>query len=502
MSPADATGAPHVVVVGGGIAGLAAAHRLTTLDSPVRVTLVEASERLGGKIVTERVDGFLIEGGPDSFLAAKPRGVGLCREVGIEDQLRATTPRRRRAFVLRRGRLHDLPEGLTGLVPTRLGPMLRSGLISPVGKARLALDFVLPRRRRGGDESLAGFVRRRLGREVYAGLVEPLMAGIYAGDGEKLSLAATFPQLRQAERDHGGLIRGVVAARQRAAAEGGGGPPGPAFLTPGAGVGALVDALVARLLAAGVDIVGGVPAGRVVREAERYAVTLADGSTIGAAAVVVATPAPAAARLLAPLDETLAAELVAIPHASSAIVSLAFRREEVPHPLDGHGYVIPRAEGRPALACTWTSRKWADRAPEGRVLLRVFVGRDGQDEALAGTDDDLVRLAREEVRSTLGIEAEPGLSRVQRWPGGMPQYVLGHPARLARIEARLSEWPGLYLAGNAYRGVGLPDCIASGEAAAAAAAAHALIATGNEARTVAGERAQLLSGAVPFRSGR
>lgn len=466
------TGASHVVVVGGGIAGLAAAHRLSQSQSSMAVTLIEAEPRFGGKIVTERIDGFLIEGGPDSFLSAKARGTGLCQEVGLGERLIGTTPRRRRAFVLRRRRLHDLPEGLTGLVPTKLGPMLRTGLVSPIGKARLALDYALPPRAGTADESLAAFVRRRLGREVFDGLVEPLMAGIYAGDGDRLSLAATFPHLRHGEREHGGLIRGVLAAKRGAAATAGSAPPRPPFLTPVAGLGELVDALVDRLRTAGVRLLVGDPVRRVERSAGGYAVELATGRAIGADAVIAAVPSHAAAGLVQGMDGALAAELDAIPHASSAIVSLGYRREDVPHSLDGHGYVIPRVEGRAALACTWTSEKWTGRALAGRVLLRVFVGRFGREEALSGSDADLVELARAEVRDTLGIDTAPLLTRVQRWPRGMPQYVLGHLDRLVRIDGLLTDHPGLFVAGNAYRGVGLPDCIASGEAAADAAHAH------------------------------
>ncbi len=235
----------------------------------------------------------------------------------------------------------------------------------------------------------------------------------------------------------------------------------------------MVGALVDQLRGAGVRLITGVAARRIGHGVAGYALCLDDGETLRADAVVAAVPAWAAADLTEELDGDLAAELRAIPHASSAIVSLVYRRQDVPHSLDGHGYVIPRVEGRPALACTWTSEKWPGRAPDGFVLLRVFVGRFGREEALTGSDDDLVDLARAEVRDTLGIVRPPSLDRVRRWPRGMPQYVLGHPERLTRIERRLSALPGLLLAGNAYRGVGLPDCIASGEAAAEAAHAHA-----------------------------
>ena len=425
--------------------------------------------------MTERIDGFVIEGGPDSFLATKPRGIGLCEELGIGERpqlhLQGVRPQRRRAFVLWRGRLHDLPEGLSGLVPTRLAPLARSTLLSPLGKARVALDYLLPARRAAGDESLGGFVRRRLGREAWERLVEPLMAGIYAADGDQLSLAATFPQLREAERRYGGLIKGVLAARRMAPAPVS--APESAFLTPAAGLDALVIALEKRLRDAGAALVLGDPAVAVTRVwlpdltfAWRRAVR---SRRMRSSSPPRPTPPPIC---LAELDPVLAAELAAIPHASTAIVTLAYRREEISHPLDGHGYVIPRAEGSPILACTWSSRKWAGRAPEGWELIRVFIGRAGQEDVLAADDETLVALAVQEVAARLGVTAPASLTRVRRWPRGMPQYLLGHPERVARIEAACSKHAGLYLAGNAFHGVGLPDCIASGERAADAAAAH------------------------------
>jgi protoporphyrinogen/coproporphyrinogen III oxidase len=468
----------HVVVLGGGITGLAAAHRLLRVHAEsmpgLRVTLVEADERLGGKIVTEQLDGFVIEGGPDSFLATKPRGVGLCDELGNGDhphlRLQGVKPQRHRAFVLWRRRLHDLPEGLSGLVPTRLAPLARSRLLSPRGKARVALDYLLPARSAVDDESLGGFIRRRLGREAWDRLVEPLMAGIYAADGDQLSLAATFPQLREAERRYGGLIKGVLAARRLAPASIS--APGSPFLTPASGLGALVSALQTRLREGEATLVLGNPVMAVTSSGSGFDVRLAAGGPIQADAVIVATPAYAAADLLTELDSVLAEELSAIPHASTAIVTLAYRHEEISHPLDGHGYVIPRAEGSPILACTWSSRKWAGRAPKGWELIRVFIGRADRDDVLAADDETLVALAVREVAARLGVTAPPTLTRVHRWSRGMPQYLLGHPERVARIEAAEREHAGLYLAGNAFHGVGLPDCIVSGERAADAAAAY------------------------------
>ncbi len=454
------------------MSGLAAAYRLSQSSPPVQVTLLEAADRLGGKIATEHVDGFVIEAGPDSFLSAKARGVGLSVELGLGERLRGVTPQQKRAFILVGGRLHDLPEGLTGLVPTRLAPLARSSLLTPRGKVRVALDYLLPPRRDPADESLGSFIRRRLGDEAWERLVEPLMAGIYAADGDTLSLAATFPQLRDAEQKHGGLIRGVLAARRAAlpAAT----PAKSAFLTPAGGLGEMVTTLASTLRQQGVAIRTGAAVTGLSRAGSGYKVHLASGERIAADAVIVAAPAYAAAEILAGLDGELTADLAAIPHASTAIVSLGYRREEIPYPLSGHGYVVPRIEGGPILACTWSSRKWAGRAPEGCELLRVFVGRAGaiQEELPAMSDEHLLALARQEVGQRLGITAAPLLSRVQRWPRGMPQYILGHPERVARIEKAARHQPGLYLAGNAYRGVGLPDCIASGERAADAALAR------------------------------
>ena len=487
----------RVAVVGGGITGLAAARRLSRLAPRADVTLFERDTRLGGKIVTERVDGFTIEGGPDSFLSVKPRGVGLCQEIGLGAALQGTIEANRRTFVMKRGALYPLPEGLTGLVPTELGPILQSDLLSWFAKARFALDFVLPPRRSEGDETLAAFVQRRLGGEVYARLIEPLMAGIYAGDGRKLSLAATFPQLREAERRHGSLIRGVLATRSASSAgtgTGTGGPtPKPGFLTPRDGTGALVTALEHHLRAAGVHIrtdceaTGLIPAGGGYRlvigpdhQVTETPLSRAPGEGGGVPefseglppddttfdAIILATPAWATAKLLRDVDAEASRALAAIPHVSSATISLGYRQEDLSRPPDGYGYVVPRSEGRPVLACTWTSNKWAQRAPDGHVLLRAFAGRAGQPDPLDQSDAELIDLARNEFRDILGLTADPVVSRVYRWPEGMPQYNLGHLDRVGIAEARLAAHPALAVAGNGYHGVGIPDCIRSGETAA------------------------------------
>jgi oxygen-dependent protoporphyrinogen oxidase len=445
-----------VVVVGGGIAGLAATRRLESVLPGAEIVLLERDERLGGKIATERVDGFVVEAAPDSFLSRKPRGVGLCEELGLTGELVGRRPENERTFV-RRGRdLHPLPSGLTGMIPTNLDALAESELLSPEGRARLVAEVDVPVAA-DGDESIASFVSRRLGREAYEAFVEPLMTGIFGGDGEQLSLEATFPQLRAIELEHGSLIRGLLSqAAVRADAR-------PPFLTLRSGLDVLVRALVGQFDRARVVTGTGVRA--VSRRGDGYRVELADGEVLEAEAVIVAVPAFVTAGMLSSLDEDLAAALAEIPYASSVIATLAFREEDVSHPLDGYGYVVPRVEDTEVLACTWTSRKWEGRAPEGTALIRVYAGRFGGRDLTIETDEELIRLALDEL-SLLGVETEPILTRVQRWPLGMPQYVLGHMHRLARIEHALAEHPGLAVAGAAYRGVGIPDCIRSGEEAA------------------------------------
>jgi oxygen-dependent protoporphyrinogen oxidase len=441
-----------VAVVGGGIAGLAAARALEALVPQAEIVLLEERSRLGGVLETEHVDGFLVESAADSFLSRKPRGVGLCEELGLQDELIGRRPDNARSFVRLGRELHQLPEGLTGMIPTNLDALEQSTLLSPEGKRRLAAEAELPPEPSGGDESIASFVTRRLGREAYERLVEPLTTGIYGGDGEQLSLQATFPQLRALELEHGSILRGLQAQSAPSDA------PRPPFLSLRSGMESLAHAVAddlrqTTIQSAARAVSVRASSGSYAVEDERLGLIEADG-------VVLATPAYVTAELLQEVDPELAADLAEIPYAGSAIVTLGYRRDEATHPLDGYGYVVPRSEGSHVLACTWTSSKWEGRAPDDRVLLRVFAGRF---ESLS--DEDLFGLAREEV-SLLGLRSEPVLMRIHRWPRGMPQYVLGHPERLERIDAALERHPGLALAGAAYRGVGIPDCIHSGEEAA------------------------------------
>jgi oxygen-dependent protoporphyrinogen oxidase len=445
-----------VVVVGGGIAGLTAAYRLERLVPEAEILLLERTERVGGKLLTERRHGFVVEGAADSFLSRKARGIELAKELGLADELVGRRLENARTFVRRGDELHQLPEGLTGMIPTDLDALERTTLLSEEGRRRLAAEVDVPVERGGADESIASFVTRRLGREAYEQLVEPLMTGIYAGDGEQLSLRATFPNLRALELEHGSVLRGLAAQA----------PPAgdyPPFVSFRNGMESVVERLCERLERT--RILRRAIAGRVDFSDGRYAVSLRHGGSFDADGVVLASPAFAVAKLLGRLDPELAGLHAEIPYGSSAIVTLAYRREDVPHPLDGYGYVVPRSEGSDVLACTWNSSKWERRVPAGRVLMRVYAGRFGGRDATRMTNDDLIALARDEVR-VLGIDRAPLLVTIHRWRYSMPQYVLGHPERLVRIDAALERHPGLALAGAAYRGVGIPDCIHSGEEAA------------------------------------
>jgi oxygen-dependent protoporphyrinogen oxidase len=358
-----------------------------------------------------------------------------------------------------------LPDGLAMMIPTNVQAILKSGLISWFGKARMGFDFLLPPAPPNGDESLGAFVSRRLGREAYENLIEPLMSGIYAGNGDALSLASTFPYLRDLELKYGSLARGALEMRKQSAGKAVQGSRS-AFLTPTTGLAEIVEALVAYLEANHADLRLETPVARLLRLDDQYGVELKSGAILEADGVILATPANyASGALLATLDPELAATLAEIPYASTATISLAYRAADLPGELDGYGYVIPRREGHTALACTWTSTKFPHRAPDGYALIRVFIGRAGQDHSLPRDKDLLLKSAREELQLTLGIEAEPLVSRVFVWENSMPQYNLGHPEKLAHISKRLEHLPGLALAGNGYRGIGIPDCIRSGELA-------------------------------------
>lgn len=464
MSDSSATPVRNVAVLGGGISGLAAAHRLAELAPSVRVALFEAGDRLGGVVRSVHKDGYLIECASDMFITREPWGVDLCRRVGFESQLIETNRDHRRALVVFRGRLYPVPDGFTLMTPLRAWPVATTPLLSLQGKIRLACEWFVPPRKEESDESLASFARRRMGREAYERLIQPLISSIYTADPEKLSMQAAMPQFFALERKYGSLARGMRhLSLKRAAAEGSGARYG-LFVGARRGLAGLVEAIAARL-----------PEGcvRLNSAVHRVAPHPAGGwevSSIHGAeafdAVILAVPAHRAAQLLGPIDESLAADLRAIPHAGTAIVAAGYHRSQVEHPLDGFGAVIPLVEKRRVLSISFSSNKFPGRAPQGCVLFRVFVGGACQPELLDLADEPLKRLVQEELGELLGARGQPQLCEVFRWPNAMPQYHVGHLDRVRRIEARAAALPRLALAGNAFRGVGLPFCIRSGEQAA------------------------------------
>lgn len=479
----------RVVIVGGGIAGLTALEHLTRAAPDVEAVLVEAGDRLGGHVRTEHDAGYVMEVGPDVILAAKPAALELAQRVGLAERVVGTDPAARGSYILGRRGLQRLPEGLTGLVPSRIAPFVTTPLLSPLGKLRVGLEYFIPPRGDDVDESIESFVVRRLGREMYEHLVEPLLSGISAGDGSRLSMAAMFPQLRSMEREHGGLIRAMLAQRRRSSGAGRGGgmgapPRNPSgFVSFDGGLGSLpaaIEAEIARRAAAGVrasirtgartdrieHVMAGAPLPGDDAPRRRFVLALADGSRLEADAVIVAAPAFAAAEMLRGLDPSLASQLGAVEYASTVTISLAYPREAVRLTLDATGYIVPRAVGRPVLACTWASAKFTGRAPDDRVLFRLFLGGAGRGSFVDHDDADLRAVARAEMRDIMGIAAPPVLERIHRLPRAMPQYDVGHLERVAAIEAAARRMPGLALAGAAYRGVGIPDCVRSGERAA------------------------------------
>ena len=458
----------RIIVVGGGIAGLAAAHRLLELSQEnnfaLEILLLEAGPRLGGSIHTERVGAFLVEAGPDSFISEKPWALQLCQRLGLGSRLVSTNPTRQSVLVVYNGRLEPLPEGFLLMAPTRLGPLLTTPLFSWRGKLRMALELILPRGGAGADESLSAFVRRRFGREALERVVQPLIGGIYAADPEKLSLAATMPRFLEMERTWRSIIWAMWRAQRRRARRAESGARWSLFLSLTGGMQELVDAIAQRLPNDSVHLDAHV-IGLTWNNAKKNWIAATRSGELEADGVILATPAYSAAAILSSVAPQLAQELREISYGSTATVNLAYRENEIPRAL-GFGLIAPAIESRKILACTFSSIKYPGRAPEGSVLLRAFVGGALQPLMFEQDDGAIVAGVRHELAALLGITAEPLFCRIHRHPRSMPQYHVGHLEKVERIEAHLKKLPGLELAGNAYRGVGIADCVHSGEAAA------------------------------------
>ncbi|MEY9995059.1 oxygen-dependent protoporphyrinogen oxidase [Streptomyces sp. V4I8] len=451
------TGRGRVVVIGGGIAGLAAAHRL--LDAGRRVTVLEASDRVGGKLLPGRIAGVRVDFGAESMLARRPEAVALAREVGLDERLQP--PAVATASIWTRGALRPMPEGHVMGVPGTASAL--SGVLSDEGLARIERDADLPRTEVGDDVAVGEYVAARLGREVVDRLVEPLLGGVYAGDAYRISMRSAVPQLYQAARTHDSLTEAVREIQAKAAANQ---QTGPVFMGIEGGVGQLPLAVAESVRARGGEIVTGAPVAELSREEPAGWRVVAGDRVLRADAVVVAVPAPAAATLLRAEAPEAATELDGIEYASMALVTLAYRRADTDLPA-GSGFLVPPVDGRTIKASTFASQKWgwiADEDPDV-VVLRTSVGRYGETEILQRDDDQLVDVSRRDLRAATGLDATPLETRVTRWTDGLPQYPVGHHARVARIREHVAKVPGLAVCGAQYDGVGIPACIASAYAA-------------------------------------
>lgn len=445
---------PQVVIVGGGISGLATAHAIhRRLGAGVRLTVVEGGSRLGGKVANQQFGGHLVDTGPDALLVRLPAMAALLEELGLGDQVVA--PAALGAHVWSRGRLRRLPTGTLFGVPDRLLPLLRSRLLSPAGLARAALDLVLPRRRTlSHDPSIADLVAPRLGSQVFDRLVEPLLGGVHAGRADELSARSTVPDIEALARRNRSLYLGLRRLRRNAPPASG----GPVLVTLAGGLARLVEALVGQMGEADLRLDSSVRL--VARDGGGYRVDLVDGQSITADAVVLATPAFVTAQLLADLAPDAATLLERVPYVDVATIWLAYPRSAVRRPLDGTGFLVPPEEGKLLVGCTWSSAKWPHLADDALVLIRCMVGRRGDRRWLSMDDETLVRLVHDELVESMGVTGGPVHQSIQRWPQAMPQYVVGHKDRLDALDAAMRKLPGLFLTGAAYRGVGIASCVA------------------------------------------
>ena len=465
----------RTAIIGGGIAGLAAAYELEKArgaGAEVEYRLFEARGRLGGSLASEMVDGTVLEEGPDSFLTEKPAAAELCRELGLGDELLPSNDGARKTYVLVQNRLVALPDGLMFLIPTKLIPTALTGLFSLRTKIRMGLELLLPPRPSGqADETVAALVERHYGAEAVDRLADPLLSGIFGGDSAQLSARTVLPKLVEMESEYGSLTRGMLAAhrkmraRMKAAAGQGGARPAmrSTFTAVRGGMQQMVDTLVARLKPEWLRV--GTAVETLEKTAEGWRVT-AGGEAEEFDAVIVASPAWAAGALLGPVDAELGRELSGIPYSSSITVNLVYDEAKLKPLPEGFGFLVPASEGRTMLACTFVHRKFLGRTAAGKAVFRAFLGGMKNEARLEASDETLVKTVRRELKEILGMEAEPETTRVARWRRAMAQYAVGHQERVALIRERVAALPGLRLTGNAYDGIGIPDCIRLGRKAA------------------------------------
>jgi oxygen-dependent protoporphyrinogen oxidase len=464
---------PRIIIAGGGISGLAAAHRILEesrrLNFPVHLQLLEAGRRLGGVIHTVERDGFLLEGGPDSFISEKPWAVSLCQRIGLAAQLIGTGESHRRSFIVRDGKLHPVPDGFYLMAPTQIWPAMTTRIFSWPGKLRMSADLFLPRKpRRTGDddESLASFVRRRLGQEALERMAQPMVGGIYTSDPEELSLRATMPRFLQMEEEHRSLILAMWRQRRQVMQTENSRPAGPRyglFVSLDQGMKELIETLRNQLPAEAVRLNTRLAAMRFDPDKQEWDLTSDDGTKFRADGVCLALASYEAADLVKDLDAALARKLRGIRYASTATVNLAYRIGDVPRPLEGFGFVVPAVEKREILACTFSHIKFEGRAPKDMALFRAFIGGALQPRAFEYDDAAMIGIVRQNLQELLGIRQEPLFTQLERHPRAMPQYRVGHLKLVDEIECSLRQFPTLQLAGNAFTGVGIPDCVRRAE---------------------------------------
>jgi oxygen-dependent protoporphyrinogen oxidase len=455
----------RVAIVGGGISGLAAAYACEEKrhsGTPVEYVVFESGSRLGGVLVTDRVDGCLVEAGPDSFLTEKPWAADLCRKIGLDDQLIGSNDSERKTYVVVKGKLVVMPDGLMFMVPTRIMPTVFSPLFSFGTKLRVAAEWFQPPRRASEDEAVAEMVKRHYGAAMVDLLADPLLSGVYGGEASKLSVRAVLPRFADMEEKHGSLGRAMLATRRKTATAAKS-PARPLFSSLKDGMQQMVDALVARLDAK--SLKPSTPVDAVTRQNHGWTVSAGD-KTEHFDAVIVATPAQAAAALLKSADEDLFRDLGEIHYSSSVTVTLAYDEKVRASLPPGFGFLVPRSEGHRMLAATFVHNKFPHRAPPSRALVRCFLGGTRDEPILQSSEQEILRIVRDELKTILGLVAEPSFVRVYKWKSAMAQYSVGHLERLQRIEARRLKLPGLALAGNGYNGIGVPDCVRSGTEAA------------------------------------
>jgi protoporphyrinogen/coproporphyrinogen III oxidase len=466
-----------VIIIGGGIAGLAAAVHLKAgakaHGKTVDVLLLEKNNRIGGKILTEKIDNYLVEGGPDSFLPEKVWSINLAKHLGLEPELLPSNDQYKGTFIHSGGRLHSLPEGVMLMVPTSFWPMAKSHLISWPGKIRMGMEMFIPKRRSRDDESLASFVTRRLGRECLEKIAEPLVAGIHTSNPDNMSVLATFPRFVQMEQKSGSLILGMIAALKSRPHATLSGPSRPGhnaptmtyFMSFKNGMQSLPRACAEHIGKDSLRINAVVKA--VEPKGRGYSVILESGETLGSDHVMFASAAYDSMEMVKGFDANLASKLSVIQWSSSATVSIAFKKEDVKVPLRGFGFIIPRVEGRRINATTYTSIKWSYRAPDDTIMVRVFVGGGHHEELVLELDDvGMVRMVLEELDTVLGLKANALFSKVYRWYKGMPKYTVGHLERIAVLDRTLATHPGLHLIGCSYKGIGIGDCVHEAQIAA------------------------------------